>query len=629
VFWTRILFITCVASLVRAHAQQPEMPAIKNMPNLHAPVWLMATSMNSMRGLNRDLTVASLGPAGNGNASGQVDPSAESDRADADNITSLSSSYVPLDSWIYSAFDRLTAMGYAPSGSATIRPWTRLECARLLAEAHMNEAGSNEAALSILRTLDAEFAYETAVIDGQQNGQTVLDSVYSRITDIAGTPLRDSYHFGQTIADDFGRPYGPGANEVSGISAWGAAKGFSFYFRGEHQYAPSIGLYSPTAQSAIIAADSTFVQGQVPFGWNLNLSTTDRVRFVEAYVSANLANWQISFGQQALWWGPDRATSLILSNNAPALPMLRFARVKPIKLPGVLSWLGPLHFDSFFAREGGVHYIAQGENQGQTWILYGSPNKPLTPPPYLWGVAFSIKPTKTFELGFAHTVIFAGYGRPLNLRTFLHTFSINGNGQAVDPGKRVTEFNLNYQVPWLRKDLVVYTEGMAWDDPAEGKFVARFAMDPGLYVPHIPGLERLDLRLEGAYTDLPKLGDWAYFYANARYVQGYTNYGQIMGSWIGRQGRGGQAVSTYWFTPRSNLALSYRKMTVDKSYLQGGNLGDLSVSAKWLFKDNLELSATGQYEHWHFPLLDTQARPDFASMIELRYEPKLNLHATR
>src|SRR6266550_902387 len=45
------------------------------------------------------------------------------------------SPYVPLDSWIYPALDRLSAMGLIDSGFAGMRPWTRNECARLLAEA--------------------------------------------------------------------------------------------------------------------------------------------------------------------------------------------------------------------------------------------------------------------------------------------------------------------------------------------------------------------------------------------------------------------------------------------------------------------------------------------------------------
>jgi len=34
---------------------------------------------------------------------------------------------VPLDSWVYPALDRLTALGYIHSGFADMRPWTRLD----------------------------------------------------------------------------------------------------------------------------------------------------------------------------------------------------------------------------------------------------------------------------------------------------------------------------------------------------------------------------------------------------------------------------------------------------------------------------------------------------------------------
>lgn len=563
-------------------------------------------------------------PAADAAANVPVDAAADSAEAESTGTAYEASPYVPLDSWVYAAFDRLAAMGYIPSSSTIIRPWSRLECARLLGEAHDETDPTAEVVAPLLAALDGEFAHETAVIDGTLNREAQLHGVYSRFTYISGTSLRDSYHFGQTIADDFGRPYGNGANEVTGFSAWGTAGMITIYFRGEHQYAPANWLYNTAAQQAIIVADSSYVQGgQLAFGWNLRLGTTDRVRLLEAYAAANIANWQISFGQQALWWSPDRSTSLMLSDNAASLPMLRIARVKPIRLPGFLGWLGPLHFDAFMAREGGVHYVGLGPN----FDLYGNATQALTPPPYFWGVIFSIKPTKNFEVGFAHTAIFAGYGRPLNLDTFLHTFSILGNGQAVDPGKRATEFNLAYHVPGLRKYLTAYTEGFAWDDPVEGKFVARFAMDPGLYVPRLPGLPKVDLRMEGVYTDLPKLADWAYFYANAHYPQGYTNYGQIMGSWIGREGRGGQVTSSYWFTPRNKAAISYRKMTVDKSYLEGGNLGDLSANLTWLLHPNIELSATGQYERWHFPLLYNAVQSNFVSSLEIRFTPRLALRS--
>lgn len=522
------------------------------------------------------------------------------------------SSYVPLDSWVYASFDRLAALGHMPTSSATIRPWTRLECARLVAEVHENIDQLDETTGPLLAALDTEFAHESQVIDGDRNAGSQLDTVYGRFTEIAGTPLRDGFHFGQTLADDNGRPYAQGGNAIVGASVRAEAGPLAFYLGGEYEYAGGTAAYSPAAQQAISAED------YLPFGWNLRLGTTSRPRPVEAYAAINLANWQISFGQQSLWWGPDRTTSLILSNNAEAMPMLRLARVKPFKMPSFLGWLGPVHFDSFFSRQGGIHYVGLGPD----FIIHGDASHALTPPPYLWGVALSIKPTDGFEFGFAHTVIFAGYGRPLTFGTFFHTFSVLGNDQAVDPGKRATEFNFTYHPPGLRKSVVLYTEMFAWDNPVEGKFVARYAMDPGIYVPRLPVLRKLDLRMEGVYTNLPKLTDPAYFYSNSHYPQGYTNYGQILGGWVGRQGDGGQASSTYWFSARERASVSYRKMTSDKSFLRGGNVSDISGSLTWMLRPDVELSAAAQYEVWNFPLLRAGATSDFTTTFGFRLFPK-------
>lgn len=540
------------------------------------------------------------------------------------------SSYVPLDSWIYSALDRLEAFGYLRSATVSVRPLTRLECARLLAEAHIHLHDEDAEAEKLISALDRELDHETEVLHGGNNIGASTESAYARVTGITGTPLRDAFHFGQTIDDDNGRPYGKGANAIAGFSGGAQDGPLSIYMRGEYQYASAIPAYSASVQQTIVQFDETNEAFHLAPGassppvFNVSLGAANRVRFVEAYASLNLSNWQISFGQQNLWWGPDRSTSLIFSNNAAALPMLRLARVKPIEPPHFLRWLGPVHFDSFFGREGGIHYVGLGtliNFDTPSYTLYGSPSQPLIPPPYMWGVAFSFKPTDNFEIGFSHSTIFAGYGRPLTFGTFLHTFSINGNGQALDPGKRATEFNLYYHLPGFRKSIIVYTEGLAWDDPVQGSFLSRYAMDPGIYLPRFPRLNKLDLRMEGVYTDLPGLKETAYFYSNPRYMQGYTNYGQIMGSWIGRSGRGGQTSSTYWFSPRTKAAISYRKMTIDKSLLEGGNLDDVSGSFTYTIRTGVEFSGTGQYEHWKFPLLSPGPQSNFTTMFQVKFFP--------
>lgn len=537
----------------------------------------------------------------------EKDENSEQDRT----TSQMGSSYVPLDSWMYDAFDRLAAMGYVRTGSAIMRPWTRLECARLLAEANESADEGDQIALPLLAALDAELRHETKLRDGTPNEGAQVESFYGRFTGISGTPLRDSFHLAQTLVDDDGRPYGQGANAIAGVSGRTEAGPLSIYLRGEYQYASAIPAYSASAQQAIAASDG------LPFGWAERAGTTSRMRPVEAYAALNISDWQLSFGQQSLWWGPDRSSSMVLSNNAEAMPMLRLARVKPLTLPSFLSVLGPIHTDFFIAREGGVHYV----RLGPTFILHGDANHPLDPPPYIWGATFSIKPTENLELGAAHTTIFAGYGRPLNLKTFVHTFSLSGNGQTVDPGKRATEFNFSYRIPGLRNWLVLYSEAFAYDSPLDRISFERYAFAPGIYLPQLPGLRKMDFRVEGVNTNLPGLKDQAYYYANAHYAQGYTNYGQIFGSWVGRQGSGETASSTYWFSARNKASVSYRRMIADKSFLQGGTLQDFSGSITWLLRPGIELSAKSQYESWKFPLLATGGKSDVSTSFEVRIFP--------
>ena len=560
-----------------------------------------------------------LPPGGSGfqNATAQAPPPTydfdQGEEREASVRTSnKASTFVPLDSWIYPSLDRLASMGYLPSASVILRPVTRFECARLLAVAHVHIHQADETTEELLAALDSEFVHETAVIDGDRNSRATIDSEYARLTQISGLPLRDGYHFAQSLVNDYGRPYGQGPNAITGFSGSAEYGPLSVYADAEYQYASDIRAYNQTAQQALETTDPE--SAVLPYGWNLRLGATNRLRPLELYAGLTTGNWQLSFGQEAIWWGPDRSTSLILSNNAAAMPMLRLTRIKPIDFP----LLGSMHFDAFMARQGGVHYV----ELGTAFTLFGSPTEPLTPPPYLWGVAATFKPTNNFEFGATHTTIFAGYGRPLTFGTFLHSFSLTGNLQANDPGKRVTEFNFSYRVPFFGKSFSIYSEAMAWDDPFQGKFVARYAMDPGIYLPEVPKLNKLDLRIEEAYTDLPKLVAQGYFYANTHYPQGYTNYGQILGSWVGREGIGGQVSSTYWFSSRNKATLTYRKMISDQSLFHGGSIGDLSASVLWTVHSNLQLFADGQYERWGFPILGAGARTNFTSSFGVKLFPE-------
>src|SRR5947208_2688943 len=170
----------------------------------------------------------------------------------------LASPYVPLESWIYPALDRLAGLGLIDSGFAGMRPWTRRECMRQLSEAEETLTGQqeNNEAQKLVDTLQHEFRPEgEATGDGDDRGTLRLESVYSRTEHISGMPLTDGYTFGQTQFNDFGRPYAEGWSTVNGFSAYATRGPWVAYVRGEEQTAPSIPAFSLATRQVVQQVD--------------------------------------------------------------------------------------------------------------------------------------------------------------------------------------------------------------------------------------------------------------------------------------------------------------------------------------------------------------------------------------
>jgi membrane-associated phospholipid phosphatase len=531
----------------------------------------------------------------------------------------MGSSYVPVDSWVYPAFDRLIASGYVYDRTVSIRPWSRLECARILSEVHERVAEEPELPdsnmMSVIGDLDAEFGPETVLRKGDTpNVSAELESVYSRYTGISGPPLRDSFHFAQTIADDFGRPYGRGPNNITGFSTNAAAGPFVIYVRGEYQFGSSSQEYTPAQAQDVAASDGLPVNSVPTFG------ESSRLRTVEAYAGLNLANWQLTFGQQSLWWGVNRTTSLLLSNNAEAIPMLRVERMSPLRLP----LLGPVSMSGFLGRLGAHRYLRLGPD----FVLYGDGIHDVDPQPYIWGANVAFKPTSNLELGFSMTSVFAGHGRPLTLQTFFHSFSQHGNIQQVEPGNRAPMMSASYRLPKLRNYVTLYADLMSETQPFPLYHPLESALNAGIYLPHVPRIKNLDFRCEGLYTNIPgRNASNNSYYVNFHYAEGDRNYGQLYTSWIGRGGNGGQASTTYWFSARNQATLSYRRMVSNQTLIKGGNVNDVSGNFTWMLRPHIEIAASLQYERWNFPELNPGPRSNLATTIEIRVWPKLRAAA--
>lgn len=531
----------------------------------------------------------------------------------------MGSPYVPLDSWIYPAIERLAALGYVRTDSLGIRPWTRLECARLLTEAAELAAdtdGGGEVQ-ELFSSLSEEFRDESSLRSGEQNRHAQLESIYQQSVAFSGQPLTDGYHFGQTVLNNYGRPFQQGFNTALGTSGWATEGPFVIYLRGEYQRSPSGPAPSPAVLSFISTED--YLPPNAP---SLPIAATSRFRLLDAYVGMNIANWQVSFGKQSLWWGPSAGGTMAFDDNAAPINMLRVNRVSPFRLPWIFGYLGDLRLDFFLGQLSGQEFINNGVLGQQALGQYG---RSLSPQPFLSGGRISFKFTQNFEFSMSKTTLYGGPGNPLTPTTFLKsTLGIHRNAEPIGDGRSVADFS--YRIPKLRNWLTLYGEGFSEDEVSPLNTPGKSVWQGGLYVAKLPKLNRMDFRVEGGSTSPVDFSPCnGCFYHNFQYVNGYTNDGQLMGTWIGRAAQGEALWSNYWFSATKKIGIELRHRKVDRQFLpQGGTQNDAAITSDFLTKSGFRFSGTLQYERWQIPLLATNQRSNVTASLQFSFWPQFH-----
>jgi membrane-associated phospholipid phosphatase len=531
---------------------------------------------------------------------------------------SAASPFVPLDSWVYPAFERLAAMGYITSALQGMKPWTRIECARLTEEVGNNliEADrveptqkggeGNDSAASLYELLHSEFAHELAVRDGEPNQSIKVDSVYTRVMSISGPILTDAMNFGgQTVSYDFGRPFERGTNVIAGTSASATEGPFAFYARVEYQHSPAAPSLPENALQFISSND------QVPLGSGQTIATVNRADLLEGYVSFSHSGWQVSAGKQAISWGVGEGGSLLLSDNAEPLSMIRVTRVIPMELPGFLRVLGQFRTEQFISRVNGGVY---------------------TPHPLMYGQKLSFDVTSFLEVGIARTGMLgrgadAIGGDPFTTSNFLKNFF----GIAISKahgiaGEDRSSIDFNLDVPGLNHRVTLYSEFFSnvvpfyFADPPDAAYRA------GMFLPSLPHLHRVDMRFESTSTEAPifTLPTGGYiFYWDIKYHGGYVNDGELMGNTVGRKGRAFQNWTTIHLSDRNQIQFTVTDRQVDPRFVPGGGLWqDYGVSYELRRKSGFYAKTGVQYEHiQHFPLLFPGSVNNVTTSLEIGFSP--------
>src|SRR5260370_1768235 len=222
----------------------------------------------------------------------------------------------------------------------------------MLAEASDRVGEGPAEAQRIYQLLETEFKEDLEGASTAAPFRARLESTYTRFTEISGEPLTSGYTFGQTLINDFGRPYERGFKCVTGFSAWTTAGRWVGYVRAEYQRSPSAPALSDSARLFIAQVDPIPVPPPAT-----PTPSIHQLHLLDAYVGLNFNNWQVTFGQQSLSWGPGNGGSLDLSYNAPPIKMFHINRITPLELPSFLHCLVPMRTEFFFRQLTGQEFI--------------------------------------------------------------------------------------------------------------------------------------------------------------------------------------------------------------------------------------------------------------------------------
>lgn len=416
-------------------------------------------------------------------------------------LSARTSVNVPLDSWVYNSLDLLEAFGLIKSALSGMRPYSRLEAARLTAEGikrwdklpdREKSVGFTARTLipSHLERLKKEFEAELAefsILEGPR-----ADTYLKPIDEVA-------FKYLYQTDDPVLRPQrgNPPTHAISPVT-----NNFGRTYRKHHNF--SVALQGEGR-----------LWNRLAFFYRPLLMVSEgeggEIQLEKGYIKAGVAGLELQIGRDSLWWGPGYHGALLMTNNARPFNMIRLSNPHPFDLP----FLGLFKFNLFLSQ-----------------LDYGPPNanKPL-----LYGLRLNFKPHPIFELGVSHVVVFKGRdGGDVACWDYLRILSgtVNREGTPLDSNQQAA---LDFRLRWLNFDRILPlarslkfygelgSEGMNYP-------LDRLAFMLGFTLYDLFLLGSLNLRVEYGNTSLGR--NPTVWYVHGRYPPIYRNriFGHHAGS---------------------------------------------------------------------------------------------------
>lgn len=475
---------------------------------------------------------------------------------------------LPVHHWAYEYIERLWALGTIERAMVSAKPYSRQLAAKYVARAiqrsDVEHDGREAVAAPLLARLVRELRPELIQLGvlepeaGEEPGpvryggrlQIELDEF--RMSEVQ--PVRPRENSG-------GEYYADGAHAQADVRGW-----------------VEVGDW------AALTLQPRFISD--PRALGIEPTRNDEHAYVrEGSLKLAAFNVALEVGRMSLWWGTGYRGSLLLSDHAFPLDMVRLGAEEPFRLPGVLQALGEWRIDTFLAQ------------------LESSPDFPRT---RLFGLRIGALPVDWLELGLTRLTQFDWPG--FNQK-FPDAVLDSYRSGANQPGNRevneqvMLDFRARVaRVPYLvpfPAGMQVYGEIGSEDKwskwrPSRGAFLA------GVYVPQLFAGDSMDLRIEYADTDFTRrnTGLSNVWYNNGTYTTGMRERGFPLGHWMGTDATDIFVRATRQMTARLQLGLH-----LDVAELGRGNAPvhetkrEAALDLTWWFSTATQVSV-GYTRQW-------------------------------
>jgi hypothetical protein len=271
-------------------------------------------------------------------------------------------------------------------------------------------------------------------------------------------------------------------------------------------------------------------------------SGTNRGQVIEGYVKGRAGFAELVVGREPLWWGPGFHGSMLVSNNALALDMVRLRTANQVTLPWVFADIfGPLKFELF---------VGQLEEE-----------RTYYPRSQVMGTRIDFSPLPWLEIGLARTLVFDGDGRPKPRWYELPRVWFFGNEEGSEGSKYAGDNRFQLDVSlrlanvgkyvFITRDAEVYLD-LGWDDTCCGTFFWPIKPSPivGVYLPNLFGSPDTTFRFEYSNSS-------AFQFTHGVWQDGYTRKGQVISHFEGTVGEDWFVRLTQRLNPQLDVGIEF------------------------------------------------------------------------